>query len=102
MNAGDSFYSEDTLQSLFSHKINDDTEVLYGNTLQEYDFGTGIAKPNDYGNDVMPFCHQSCLVRTETMKRLKFYPSAELNTHLVNSANGSCLHIGLVILLLRS
>lgn len=72
MNAGDCFFSDDTLSSFFSHEIDEEAEVLYGNTLQEYDFGSGIATPKDFGNEVMPFCHQSCFVRKATMQQLRF------------------------------
>ena len=74
MNAGDCFYSEHTLEKFFSHHIDVDSDTLYGNTLQVFDFGSGIAKPSDYAKDnsVMPFCHQSCFVKAELVKSYKF------------------------------
>ena len=48
MNAGDSFYTTTTLQEVFSHKITDNVGVVYGDTLQVFDFGSGIAKASDY------------------------------------------------------
>ena len=74
MNAGDSFYNDNTLNIFFSHKILDDSAVLYGDTLQVYDFGCGIAKASDYmkDNPIMPFCHQSCFIKTDVMKLFKF------------------------------
>lgn len=75
MNAGDSFFSDDTLSSFFSHEIEGEAEVLYGNTLQVYDFGSGVATPKDFGNEVMPFCHQSSFVRRNIMQRLLFNTS---------------------------
>lgn len=74
MNAGDVFYENDTLKSFFSKKIETSSGVLFGDTYNEYDFGGGIAKYEDYKKDnpVMPFCHQSCFVRTELMRKYKF------------------------------
>jgi len=74
MNAGDSFYSNDTLKLFFSHSIKNDSGILYGDTLQIFDFGEGIAKPDDYirDNPVMPFCHQSCFVRRDLMQKYRF------------------------------
>ena len=74
MNAGDSFFSDDTLKQFFAHDINSNSGVLYGDTLQIFDFGGGIAKASDYRKDnpVMPFCHQSCFVRTDLMRKYRF------------------------------
>ncbi|WP_270570170.1 glycosyltransferase family 2 protein [Bacteroides eggerthii] len=74
MNAGDSFYATTTLQEVFSHKITDNVGVVYGDTLQIFDFGSGIAKASDYmkDNQIMPFCHQSCFVKTKLMKEYQF------------------------------
>lgn len=72
MNAGDIFYSNDSLKTFFSHEIKESIGVAYGNTLQEYDFGSGIATPKDYNSEVMPFCHQSCFVRTCYMQKYLF------------------------------
>lgn len=70
MNAGDSFYSRDTLSRFFSNTIEYRAGVIFGNTYQVFDFGGGIAKYKDYlkDNPVMPFCHQSCFVRTNLMQ----------------------------------
>ncbi len=74
MNAGDSFYSESTLQEFFANKIVDNAGVLYGDTLQIYDFGSGVAKASDYKKDnpIMPFCHQSSFVKTDLMREFQF------------------------------
>ena len=74
MNAGDTFYRNDTLVRFFSHNIEVDAGVVFGNTCQVFDFGTGIAKYEDYlkDNPVMPFCHQSCFVLTTLMQHYKF------------------------------
>lgn len=74
MNAGDSFYASITLQDFFSQKIANNIGVVYGDTLQIFDFGSGIAKASDYikDNPTMPFCHQSCFVRTKIMQQYLF------------------------------
>lgn len=74
MNAGDSFYTESCLQEFFNKSILPETGVLYGDTYQIYDFGTGIAQASDYEKDnpIMPFCHQSCFVKTNLMQKFQF------------------------------
>ena len=44
MNAGDEFYAKDTLERFFALQIDDDCGILYGDTLQIFYFGSGIAK----------------------------------------------------------
>lgn len=74
MNAGDTFYCPDSLTLFFAHEIQANIGVVFGNTCQEYDFGIGIAKYEDYvkDNPIMPFCHQSCFVRTKLMQSYLF------------------------------
>lgn len=74
MNAGDRFYSENSLQDFFANKIDNNAGVLYGDTLQIYDFGSGVAKASDYKKDnpIMPFCHQSSFVKTDLMREFQF------------------------------
>lgn len=73
MNAGDCFYSDTTLEDFFSCHISNDTGVCYGNTLQVYDFGSGISQPKDFkSNPMMPFIHQSSFVRTNLMRKYRF------------------------------
>lgn len=74
MNAGDSFYEKTTLQNFFSLSIQKNIGVIYGDTFQIFDFGSGIAKEEDYKRDntIMPFCHQSCFVKSELMKKFQF------------------------------
>ena len=74
MNAGDSFYEETTLEKFFSSSIQKDAGVIYGDTYQIFDFGSGIAREEDYkkDNDIMPFCHQSCFVKSELMQKNQF------------------------------
>lgn len=74
MNAGDIFYTDSTLYKFFSISLPKSVGVLYGDTFQVFDFGSGIAREEDYKKDntVMPFCHQSCFVRTELMCKFQF------------------------------
>ena len=74
MNAGDTFYGKDTLGSFFVHAIDKNSGVVFGNTYQVFDFGGGIARYEDYKKDnpVMPFCHQSCFVRSNLMRNYLF------------------------------
>lgn len=74
MNAGDSFYDTTALQKFFSQEISQEAGVLYGDTLQIFDFGSGIAKASDYQKDnpVMPFCHQSSFVKADLMRKFPF------------------------------
>lgn len=74
MNAGDSFYANSTLYEFFSTPLKKNAGVLYGDTFQIFDFGSGIAREEDYKKDntIMPFCHQSCFVKTELMHQFPF------------------------------
>lgn len=74
MNAGDRFYADDTLSQFFSHDVNPLSGVVFGNTCQMFDFGKGIARYEDYmkDNPVMPFCHQSCFVKADLVRKYKF------------------------------
>lgn len=74
MNAGDSFYEDSTLSKFFEHRIEETSGVLFGNTYQIFDFGSGVARYEDYlkDNPVMPFCHQSCFVRSDLMRKYLF------------------------------
>lgn len=74
MNAGDSFYSDSSLADLFSAELTPNAGVLYGDTLQMFDFGCGIARAADYEKDnpIMPFCHQSSFVKADLMRQFKF------------------------------
>lgn len=74
MNAGDSFYKDSTLYEFFSASLKENAGVMYGDTFQTFDFGSGIAREEDYKKDntIMPFCHQSCFVKTELMRQFTF------------------------------
>jgi len=74
LNAGDSFYHEEVLKTLFSKKIPENAGVIYGNTLEEYAFGERFITEDSMNesNRVMPFCHQSSFVRSKLMREFRF------------------------------
>lgn len=74
LNAGDRFYDNKVLDSFFAQNIDSTSGVLYGDTQEVFDFGCGIAKPQDIdgGKTAMPFCHQSSFVRAEIMREFPF------------------------------
>ena len=74
MNSGDTFYDENVVSSLFDNYISNDVSVLYGQTLINYFFGKYIVNPLPLNmiNSVIPFCHQSSFIRTQTIKINKF------------------------------
>jgi glycosyltransferase involved in cell wall biosynthesis len=69
MNAGDEFADNDVLADVARNC--DNCDVLYGDTLIEYEFGTLYSKAALFSkNDRnLPLCHQSTYVKTELMKR---------------------------------
>ena len=72
MNCGDKFYNDKTLNSVFQY-LSSEINVLYGNTIANWNFGYELMFPNK--DKVMPFCHQSCFTRTSLLKEIHF------NTH---------------------
>lgn len=77
LNAGDVLASDDALERVFGADP-EDTEVLYGHmVVSEAARGRVYyrkvpAKPLEYLEVGMPFCHQSVFVRTEVLRRFPF------------------------------
>ena len=71
MNAGDLFYDNETIKSVFvSEKMYSGYNIIYGNTILQWDGFTEIKNP---GRDSeMPFCHQSCFTKLSLLKKYKF------------------------------
>lgn len=72
MNAGDSFATQDVLCTVFERGHYNDIDIIYGNV-----YLIGQKKVGKIGNlnrikYYMPFCHQSCFVRTKLSKNRPF------------------------------
>mgnify|MGYP000895745767 FL=1 len=74
MNAGDRFYDQNILSSLFIPVPKPSTDIIYGDTEFIYTFGKYIRKPASltYLKESMIFCHQSSFVRTYLLKKREF------------------------------
>ena len=75
LNAGDRFYSETVLSDFESEIIrNPGCDAYYGDTLMCYHEGTGLWKECEGStiNPVMPFIHQSVIVRTDLLREHPF------------------------------
>ncbi len=73
MNAGDILFNPLTLNQIREAKLLGN--IIYGNTLVRYDsIHSKISKPSQNLNlsKGLPFCHQSCFVKTEIYKKHKF------------------------------
>lgn len=73
MNAGDRFYGENVLSRVFEENT-ESVDVLYGDTVVKDGkyYQKRVASPAETIYRMMPFCHQSVLVRTELMKKYRF------------------------------
>lgn len=73
MNSGDTFYSSTVIADIIK-SINNDVDVIYGNTNLIYKDEAIIDKPQAFvsENDYMPFCHQSSIIKAELIKKYKF------------------------------
>lgn len=74
MNAGDTFFSSNVIQEVFSKPIPNDYNVIYGKTKVSYAWGTYIITPPKIHVLLkkMCLCHQSLFVRTSTCKKNNF------------------------------
>ncbi|WPC68123.1 glycosyltransferase family 2 protein [Rhodoferax ferrireducens] len=75
MNAGDIFYSRDTLETLFNaDSWNNDDDIVYGNVHIRYPDFTRVEKAGKLSRlwSGMQFCHQSAIVKTSYHKSRKF------------------------------
>jgi glycosyltransferase involved in cell wall biosynthesis len=73
MNAGDTFYSNSVIKSLFTKSQYLNVDVLYGHVIvldgkhKNLIFANTLTPKN-----IMPFCHQSVFVKTNIMQTIKF------------------------------
>lgn len=75
MNAGDSYYSSDTIATMFVSDIQDSwPDVVYGYLIHSYSFGKFVRKklPIDCFKQFMPIGHPATFVRTSLMKESEF------------------------------
>ena len=73
MNAGDCFYSHDTISKV-NHELSDDLIMLYGDTQYIRKTGTAIEKAMepDFIRKNMPTCHQSFFIKSTIAKEIGF------------------------------
>lgn len=72
MNAGDTFADSDVLQKLFAGDLSE-YDVLYGDAVIHDKSGRRLWKGNlEQIRKGMPFCHQTCAMRTSLVQKLKF------------------------------
>lgn len=74
MNAGDRFAHEEALSQLVNPEMARQTDLLYGSTILERDFGTVLVRPRplSYLQRKMAFCHQAMAVRTALLREHPF------------------------------
>ena len=74
MNAGDALASPQVLAQIFFVSVPDHIAVLYGDAIEEYDFGSVLLAGHGSKklDPVMPFCHQAAFVRRECMLNYQF------------------------------
>lgn len=73
MNSGDIFYNKKILSNIFKQKLIK-KDIIFGDTLVKNHSMKYISKGKNFTNKtiVMPFCHQSAIVRSEIVKKNKF------------------------------
>ncbi|MEQ8688374.1 MAG: glycosyltransferase family 2 protein [Imperialibacter sp.] len=75
MNAGDVFYSSDTLSNIFEKNSFDGFDVIYGKHVTnygDYSYVNGQLAPLDSIWKKMPFSHQAVFCKTEWLKKRGF------------------------------
>ena len=75
MNAGDEFYNKNILNNLskFCYK-NKDRDIIFGDTVINNSYMKYKAVSNYFDKNIllMPFCHQSSIVKSHIMKKFLF------------------------------
>lgn len=84
MNAGDSFYSSDTVFELFSSPVESEVIVLYGNVNARYDGFSKVVYPGRLQNLWLglQFCHQSAFVASDYIKHNRFNANNKITADL--------------------
>lgn len=72
INCGDAFYDDNVLEAIIPY-LESANDVIYGDALVSYHSQKAIWESNiDKIKEKMPFCHQSCFVKTPILKELRF------------------------------
>ena len=73
LNSGDVFYNRNVLKKISQKKIGNN-DILFGNTIVSNYKLKYLVKARQFSKYtfVMPFCHQSVLVKNELIKKMKF------------------------------
>lgn len=70
MNSGDIFATQNTISNVFCNKIEQSINVIFGDCTQDFGIKKIIKKATKISkiSYKMPFCHQSCFIRTSIQK----------------------------------
>ncbi|RHP34977.1 glycosyltransferase family 2 protein [Lachnotalea sp. AF33-28] len=80
LNAGDTYYSNKTLDDVFKNKYYDGYSVIYGDTIEkEGDFLSLRYADMERIVKRMPFGHQSCFIRTDVMRAYPYDSSFRIS-----------------------
>lgn len=73
MNSGDSFYNMNVLTNLVE-QMDQEADIIFGDVNRHYDWGEVVTIPESLDSMLthLFFCHQSCFVKTELMKKEGF------------------------------
>ncbi len=76
LNAGDTFFNEESLENILNIENKEDFDIVYGDTVHNYKNKYTIVKAKSekeltYKNG-MEFCHQSCIIKTNYQKENKY------------------------------
>ena len=79
MNSGDVFFDRNVLSDIFNGKVYN-ADVMYGSTIYKYGNGGILRNPRDLNvmSYELPFCHQSCFVKSKLMKNIEYDESYKL------------------------
>jgi glycosyltransferase involved in cell wall biosynthesis len=81
LNSGDIFFDDFTLEKIFNEELSN-KDVVFGNTViknEKYKY-ISIGKNFDLDTIVMPFCHQSSLLKSSFLKKNPFNLDFELSS----------------------
>jgi len=74
LNAGDTFYSENTLTEIFNFDNLKEFDIIYGRHMWDYVTfkKESIKRPLELMNKTMPFCHQATFTKREWLRKYPF------------------------------